>query len=120
MARYLTVSVRARKLAWNVAVWCRLVRPANNLLVLIRIKLLSKRSLYVRAGHFLCASSRRVHGWFLRDGNQVAIDCGGKHFAGREILYDTRTGKELASFDEADVPMNQRPQWSNVDTPTSD
>jgi hypothetical protein len=39
MARYLTVSVRARKLTLNVAVWCRLVRRVNNLLMLIIIRL---------------------------------------------------------------------------------
>lgn len=57
---------------------------------------------------------------FWRNGSEVAIDCGGEHFAGREILYDTRTGKELARFDEADVPMDERPQWADVDASSSD
>jgi hypothetical protein len=51
--------------------------------------------------------------WFWQDGRQIAIDCGGRHFAGREILYDTRTLKEVASFDQNDVPMEKRPDWSN-------
>lgn len=53
--------------------------------------------------------------WFWMNGSQVAIDCGGRHFAGREILYDTRTLKELSSFDQAEVPLEKRPAWSNND-----
>ena len=53
--------------------------------------------------------------WFWKNGDQVAINCGGLHFAGREILYDTRSLKEVASFDEADVPLGSRPEWSSND-----
>lgn len=51
--------------------------------------------------------------WFWKNGDQIAIDCGGRHFAGREILYDTRTLKEIAAFDQADVPLAKRPDWSS-------
>lgn len=53
--------------------------------------------------------------WFWMNGSQIAIDCGGRHFAGREILYDTKTVRELSSFDEAVVPLAKRPNWSNSD-----
>jgi hypothetical protein len=53
--------------------------------------------------------------WFWMNGSQIAIDCGGRHFAGREILYDTRTMRELSSFDEAKVPLKKRPDWSEAD-----
>jgi len=53
--------------------------------------------------------------WFWQNGEKIAIDCGGRHFAGREILYDTRTLKELATFDQAEVPLEKRPDWSNGD-----
>jgi hypothetical protein len=53
--------------------------------------------------------------WFWQNGSQIAIDCGGRHFAGRELLYDTRTLRELASFDQAEVQLEKRPDWSNSD-----
>lgn len=53
--------------------------------------------------------------WFWMNGNQIAIDCGGRHFAGRETLYDTKTMRELSSFDEAKVPLEKRPNWSDAD-----
>lgn len=53
--------------------------------------------------------------WFWKNGTQIAIDCGGWHFSGREILYDIKTLKELASFDQAEVPLARRPDWSNSD-----
>jgi hypothetical protein len=53
--------------------------------------------------------------WFWMNGTQIAIDCGARHFAGREILYDTRTMRELSSFDEAKVPLERRPDWSDAD-----
>lgn len=53
--------------------------------------------------------------WFSDNGSRIAIDCGGRHFAGREILYDVRTLRELASFDQAKVPLKNRPHWSNPD-----
>ncbi|NVM78192.1 hypothetical protein FHW83_004016 [Duganella sp. SG902] len=51
--------------------------------------------------------------WFWKDGSQIAIDCGGSHFAGREILYDSATLKQLDSFDQAVVPLEKRPEWSS-------
>lgn len=50
--------------------------------------------------------------WFWMNGKRIAIDCGGKHFAGHEILYDTSTLVELVSFDQAEVPLEKRPSWS--------
>lgn len=50
--------------------------------------------------------------WFCQKGSRVAIDCGGLHFAGREILYDVSTLKELDRFDEAVIPVDRRPSWS--------
>jgi hypothetical protein len=43
--------------------------------------------------------------WFWQNGRQGVIYCGGRHFAGNEILYDSRTLKELASFYQGDVPL---------------
>jgi len=51
--------------------------------------------------------------WFWKNGRQIAIDCGGRHFAGREILYDTNTLKELANFNQAELRLEKRPDWSN-------
>lgn len=53
--------------------------------------------------------------WFWKKGSQVVIDCGGRHFAGREILYDTTTLQEVSRFDQNDVPLEKRPDWSNGD-----
>jgi hypothetical protein len=53
--------------------------------------------------------------WFWMNGSQIAIDCGGRHFAGHETLYDTKTMRELSSFDEAEVPLEKRPNWSDTD-----
>lgn len=50
--------------------------------------------------------------WFWEHGAQVVIDCGGRHFAGREILYDTQTLKEVASLDQAKIPLEKRPNWA--------
>jgi hypothetical protein len=52
---------------------------------------------------------------FWMNGNQIAIDCGARHFAGHEILDDTKTMQELSSFDEAAVPSEKRPNWSDTD-----
>lgn len=57
--------------------------------------------------------------WFWKRGTHIVIDCGGRHFAGREILYDVRTMKKIASFDQAQVPLVQRPKWS-ASQPDSD
>jgi hypothetical protein len=51
--------------------------------------------------------------WFWKGGSRIAIDCGGSHFAGREILYDSATLKQLDSFDQATVPAEKRPEWSS-------
>jgi hypothetical protein len=51
--------------------------------------------------------------WFWKKGSRIAIDCGGSHFAGREILYDAKSLKKLESFDQADVPVEKRPDWSS-------
>jgi hypothetical protein len=51
--------------------------------------------------------------WFWKNGSRIAIDCGGSHFAGREILYDSATLKQLESFDQATVPTEKRPEWSS-------
>lgn len=51
--------------------------------------------------------------WFWRKGRRMAIDCGGSHFAGREILYDVNTLRVIASFDQAVVPVGRRPTWSS-------
>lgn len=50
--------------------------------------------------------------WFWRMGSRIAIDCGGRHFAGREFLYDVETLKVIDSFDQGSVPMEKRPSWS--------
>lgn len=55
--------------------------------------------------------------WFWMEGKQIAIDCGGRHFAGTLILHDADTLQAVASIVQADVPEDQRPAWS---TPESD
>lgn len=50
--------------------------------------------------------------WFWQQGRQVAIDCGGRRFAGRDILYDTVTLAELAYVDQTEVRFEDRPEWS--------
>lgn len=50
--------------------------------------------------------------WFWKQGTHIAIDCGGSHFAGREILYEVRSMKKVASFDQAELPADRRPKWS--------
>lgn len=52
--------------------------------------------------------------WFWKNGTHVAIDCGGLHFAGLETLYEVRTMKEVDSFDQAEVPVEKRPEWSTA------
>ncbi len=53
--------------------------------------------------------------WFWKNGTHVATDCGGLHFAGIETLYEVRTMKEVDSFDQAEVPVEKRPEWSTAD-----
>jgi hypothetical protein len=50
--------------------------------------------------------------WFWERGAQVVVDCGGRHFAGLEMLYDTRTLKVLATLDQGKVPLENRPGWA--------
>lgn len=51
--------------------------------------------------------------WFWRDGAYVVLDCGGRHFAGRSVLYDLNTWRQIESVDQASVPVDQRPEWAN-------
>lgn len=50
--------------------------------------------------------------WFWNGGTQLAIDCGGLHFAGTLSLYDFATGKLVDSFFQPDIPEAERPAWS--------
>lgn len=50
--------------------------------------------------------------WFWKNGTRIAIDCGGRHFAGKETLYDVTTLKAIDSFDQDKVPTEERPSWS--------
>ena len=50
--------------------------------------------------------------WFWEKGQKIAYDCGGRHFAGNEVLFDTRTLKELERFNQSEVPPEKRPEWS--------
>lgn len=52
--------------------------------------------------------------WFWKGGTHVATDCGGLHFAGIESLYDVRSMKVVDSFDQAQVPVEKRPEWSTA------
>lgn len=53
--------------------------------------------------------------WFWLNGSQIAVDCGGQHFAGWEILYDTKSLNKISSFDQDKVPLEKRPDWSHGD-----
>lgn len=57
--------------------------------------------------------------WFVENGRKIAYDCGGRHFAGNEVLFDIRTLKEIARFHQTDVATNKRPAWSatSADSP---
>ena len=65
-----------------------------------------------RARSIKCAPYIRQY-WFWMQGRFVGIDCGGNHFAGREILFDTITLKRVATFSQAEVAVEQRPSWSS-------
>ena len=54
--------------------------------------------------------------WFWRGGRQIAIDCGGRHFAGKLMLHDVETLRHIDSIVQADVPEEQRPAWSRPDS----
>ena len=50
--------------------------------------------------------------WFWMQGKQVAIDCGGRHFAGTQSLFDIDTLLMIDSFFQPDIPEDRRPVWS--------
>lgn len=50
--------------------------------------------------------------WSWQNGSQIAIDCGGRHFAGWKILYDVTSLRAIATVDEAQVPLEKRSDWS--------
>ena len=54
--------------------------------------------------------------WFWRGGRQIAIDCGGRHFAGTLKLHDAQTLRTIDAIVQADVPEEQRPAWSRPDS----
>lgn len=64
-----------------------------------------------RIGLIKCEPFIREY-WFWMKGDRIAIDCGGMHFAGREILYDIDTLTVIESFDQASLPTDKRPRWS--------
>lgn len=47
--------------------------------------------------------------WFWQQGQKIADDCGGRHFAGDEVLFDTRTLREIDRFSQAEVAVDKRP-----------
>lgn len=53
--------------------------------------------------------------WFWMGGRQIAIDCGGRHFAGTLMLHDVETLRHIDSIVQAEVPEDQRPAWSRPD-----
>ena len=61
--------------------------------------------------HIQCAPFIRDY-WFWMQGKQVAIDCGGRHFAGTQSLYDINTLRMIESFFQPDIPEDRRPVWS--------
>lgn len=50
--------------------------------------------------------------WFWMEGKRIAIDCGGRHFAGTLTLYDAATLRKLDSLYQSDVPEEKRPEWA--------
>lgn len=51
--------------------------------------------------------------WFWRNGAYVVLDCGGRHFAGRNVLYEVKPLRQIESVDQVAVPVGQRPEWAN-------
>ncbi len=51
--------------------------------------------------------------WFVGSGALIGLDCGGLHFAGKEILLTTANFKKIDEFDQAIVPPESRPSWSS-------
>jgi len=62
-----------------------------------------------------CESAIIREYWFWKRGAYIATDCGGTHFSGIETLYEVRTMKEVDYFDQAEVPVENRPEWSTAD-----
>jgi hypothetical protein len=50
--------------------------------------------------------------WFVDKGKKIALDLGGAHFAGMEVLYDVVTLKPLESYDQWNPTGKKRPIWS--------
>lgn len=61
--------------------------------------------------HLSCEPFIRSY-WFWMDGEQIAIDCGGRHFAGTLILYDTASLRKIDSIFQPDIPEEMRPDWA--------
>jgi hypothetical protein len=51
---------------------------------------------------------------FRDGGRRLVLRCASLHFAGRQELYDTNTLQLVASFQEAEIPLERRPGW-NID-----
>jgi hypothetical protein len=50
--------------------------------------------------------------WFVDKGKNIALDLGGAHFAGVEVLYDVVTLKSIDSYDQWNPTGKERPKWS--------
>ena len=61
--------------------------------------------------HIQCEPFIRDY-WFWMQGRQVAIDCGGRHFAGTQSLFDIDTLLMIDSFFQPDISEDKRPVWS--------
>ena len=61
--------------------------------------------------HIQCEPFIRDY-WFWMQGRQVAIDCGGRHFAGTQSLFDIDTLLMIDSFFQPHIPEDKRPVWS--------
>jgi len=68
-----------------------------------------------RTGAIKCSGIIREY-WFWKQGMYIATDCGGMHFAGIETLYDARSLQPVDRFDQAEVPVDRRPEWSTSNT----
>ncbi|RIX48950.1 MAG: hypothetical protein D3M94_03330 [Rhodocyclales bacterium GT-UBC] len=51
--------------------------------------------------------------WFWQNGSYLVLDCGGRHFAGRNVLYEIASLRQVESVDQAKLPVEQRPAWAN-------
>lgn len=68
-----------------------------------------------RLRHIHCEPFIRDY-WFWKGGTQVAIDYGGRHFAGIVIVYDAQTLQKIESVFPADLPEDRRPAWSRPES----